>query len=158
MLSRIFPRQFDNDYRGNRLAIWLLVPILLMRLVMGTNSIVLTRLVASSADGIPLGSFSPAGQETVLFLFAVQGLCMVLIVLLGILALVRYRAMIPLIYLMLLAVQLGSKALLLLHPVARTAEYGASPLGFYINLGLLAAAALGFVLSLLGGARERAPA
>jgi len=29
MLSRIFPAQIDNNYRGYRLAIWLLVPIAL---------------------------------------------------------------------------------------------------------------------------------
>ncbi len=32
MLTRIFPRAFDNHYRGYRIAIWLFVPLVLIRL------------------------------------------------------------------------------------------------------------------------------
>ena len=61
MLGRLFPTQFDNDYDGQPLAMWLLVPILLLRLVIGFNSIISTRMVAVDADGIPLKSFGAAG-------------------------------------------------------------------------------------------------
>jgi hypothetical protein len=38
MLSRILPRQFDNAYRGYRLALWLFVPIVLINMIMGLNT------------------------------------------------------------------------------------------------------------------------
>jgi len=50
MLSRIFPAQIDNNYRGYRLAIWLLVPIVLLRGLIGFNSIFFSRTVATSAE------------------------------------------------------------------------------------------------------------
>ena len=47
MLSRIFPAQIDNNYGGHRLTIWLLVPIILLRALIGFNSIFFTRTVAT---------------------------------------------------------------------------------------------------------------
>ena len=38
MLSRIFPKQFDNLYRGHRFGFWLFVLVVLMELSMGANS------------------------------------------------------------------------------------------------------------------------
>jgi hypothetical protein len=37
VLGRIFPKQLDNNYRGHALAIWLLVPVVLMKLIIGVN-------------------------------------------------------------------------------------------------------------------------
>jgi hypothetical protein len=51
MLSRIFPRQFDNVYRGHRFGFWFFVPVVLMELSMGTNSLFNTRTVVMLADG-----------------------------------------------------------------------------------------------------------
>lgn len=52
MFSRIFPKQIDNAFQGHWLAVWLLVPVVLVKLAMDVNSIINTRLVATSADGI----------------------------------------------------------------------------------------------------------
>jgi hypothetical protein len=150
MLSRIFPRQFDNAYRGHWLALWLLVPVMLMRAVEGVNSIVMTRQVATGADGIPLASYDPAAAATVVALFALLGLYGLILPLLGTMALIRYRTMVPLLYLLLLLVQLGSRAILMLDPITRAgvATAGGIPIGPAITYGLLATTALGLVLSL----------
>ena len=50
MLGRLFPKQMDNTYRGHWLGMWLFVPIVLLELVIGTNSIINTRSVATGAD------------------------------------------------------------------------------------------------------------
>ena len=145
MLNRIFPAQFDNAWRGSRLAIWLLIPILLLRTVMGVNSVLFTHKIATSADGIPVDTFGPAGAQAALALFALLGFYLLTVPLLGALALIRYRTMIPLIYLLLLIQQLGGKAVSLTHPMAATAAAGA---GSALTLGLLGATLLGFCLSL----------
>jgi len=146
MLERIFPRQFDNAYRGRLLAIWLFVPIILFKAVQGANSIIITRQVMTGADGIPLDLYGAAGADAAIALFALLGLYVLVLPVLGLVALIRYRAMIPLLYLMLLLTYAGGKALSLLHPLARS---DGQPIGFYINLALLALMLIGFVLSLL---------
>lgn len=147
MLSRIFPTQVDNNYRGNRLAIWFLVPIILLRGLIGFNSIFFARSVATSADGVPLDSFTPAAAGTVLALFALLGLFSLLLALLGLVVLVRYRAMIPFLYLFLLIQEVGNKAVLLAYPVTRSASSGA-PAGSIVVFTILAMTLIGFVLSL----------
>lgn len=147
MLSRIFPTQVDNDYRGSRLAIWFLVPIILLRGLIGFNSIFFARSVATSADGVPLDSFTPAAAGTVLALFALLGLFSLLLALLGVVVLVRYRAMIPFLYLFLLIQEVGNKAVLLAYPVTRSASSG-MPAGSIVVFTILALTLLGFVLSL----------
>jgi hypothetical protein len=153
MLHRIFPRQFDNTFRGHWLAIWILVPVVLLELVIGVNSIINTRTVAMGADGIPLDRFDAEAATTVISLFALLGLSRLLFGLLGVMALIRYRAMIPFIYLLLLLLQLGSKALLLLHPAIRSIGHNSAS-GTTVILVLIAMLLTGFVLSLLG---ERGP-
>lgn len=147
MLSRIFPTQVDNNYRGSRLAIWFLVPIILLRGLIGFNSIFFARSVATSADGVPLDSFTPAAAGTVLALFALLGLFSLLLALLGVVVLVRYRAMIPFLYLFLLIQEVGNKAVLLAYPVTRSASSG-MPAGSIVVFTILALTLLGFVLSL----------
>ena len=147
MLSRIFPTQVDNNYRGNRLAIWFLVPIILLRGLIGFNSIFFARSVATSADGVPLDSFTPAAAGTVLALFALLGLFSLLLALLGLVVLVRYRAMIPFLYLFLLIQEVGNKVVLLAYPVTRSASSGA-PAGSIVVFAILAMTLIGFVLSL----------
>ena len=148
MLNRIFPKTAGNDaYRGSVLAIWLLVPIALLRLVQGVNSIWHPRPMAAGADGIPLESYGHAAGDMIVLLFALLGLYLILMGLTAAVVLVRYRALIPLTYLLFLASLLGSRAISLLHPTGRGES---TPIGFYINMGLLAALAVGFVLSLVG--------
>ena len=148
MLSRIFPTQVDNNYRGHRLAIWLLVPIILLRGLIGFNSIFFARSVATSADGVPLDSFTPAAAGTVLALFALLGLFSLLLALLGLVVLVRYRAMIPFLYLFLLIQEVGNKAVLLAYPVTRSASSG-MPAGSIVVFTILAMTLVGFALSLI---------
>lgn len=148
MLNRIFPKVFDNVYRGHWLGLWLFVPIVLLKLVIGTNSIISAREVAESADGIPLATFNAAGAEAVVGLFVLLGLFQLLLGLLGTVALIRYRAMIPFLYLVMLFQMLGNRALSLLHPIAESSTSGTPP-GFYVSLGILAATVAGLVLSLL---------
>src|SRR5579864_3241537 len=154
MLNRIFPKQFNNAYSGHRLAIWLFALVVLMELSMGTNSIINTRTVAMSADGIPLDRYDAGAADAVIALFAIAGLFRVLLALQGVLVLIRYRAMIPFMYVVLLILQLASKALVLTHPIARSGVSTAQ-LGSAFILAILAISIVGFALSLLKGPTSR---
>jgi hypothetical protein len=146
MLERIFPKTFDNSYRGQPLGLWIFVLVVLFRAVQCVNSILLTRMVATGADGIPLDRFDAQGAETVLAMFALLGLYLLAVPVISAVALVRYRSMIPFLYVMLLFVQLGARLLLWTRPISRAT---AMPVGLWINLGLIALTAVGLALSLM---------
>ena len=145
MRARLFPKQFDNNYSGFWLALWLFVPIVVGRSIQGVESIINTRNVITGADGIPLDSFNAAAAQTVVSMFALLGLQLLVIPLQSLVVLVRYRAMIPFMFLVLLLVQIGSRALIALNPIVRSEG---TPVGFYVNLVILMATLIGFALSL----------
>jgi len=142
--AAIFPRQINNTYRGHAAGVWLFALIVLLKLIMGSNSVINTRAVATGADGIPLDSLGSGAADTVVSLFALLGLGQVVLAALGVVVLVRYRAMIPLMFLLLLVDHLGRKAVALVHPVAAVT----SSVSFYINLGVLTIILMGGALSL----------
>ena len=154
MLNRIFPKQFDNSYRGHWLAIWLFALVVLLKATQGVESIINTRNVVANADGISLDGFSAAGVETFLALFAILGLYVLVIPLQSLLVLIRYRAMIPFMYLLLLILYASNRGVLLLHPIVRSAApamgFGGHPIGYYVNFVILVMTLIGFVLSLIG--------
>ena len=153
MFRRVFPKQFDNDYRGHRIGIWIFALVLLVETAIGVNSLFIPRNVATGADDIPIDKFGADGAGTVIALFALLELFRVLIALQGAIVLIRYRAMIPMMYVLLLILQLGSKAVLQVYPIAR----GSTPMGAMgsaVVLFLLGAIIIGFVLSLLGTNRS----
>ncbi len=144
MLNKIFPRQIDNTYRGHPLALWFFIPVVVMKTGIALGTIFNGRGAAQGTDGIPLDSFGPSGAEAVVALFAIWGLSQLVFSVLGVLALTRYRAMIPFVFVLLLLEHLARRWIWLLKPIDRTG----TPPGFYINLGLLVLMIVGLALSL----------
>lgn len=144
MLDRLLPRAIDNDYRGQKAALWLLGLLLLMKTAMGLNSIINGYKVASSADGIPLDTYPAAAASTIVALFGIWGLGHFMMCLIGILVLARYRSMVPFIFALFLLEHLARKSILRLHPIVRTGNPPAS----LINLALLALMIAGLALSM----------
>ncbi|MEA3079272.1 MAG: hypothetical protein QOF05_680 [Sphingomonadales bacterium] len=151
MLKRLFPAQFDNRFDGQRAALWLLVLLTALTLIVSVNSIFNTTSVAVGADGLPLDSFSPAAARTILMLFSLDAVGQLALSLIALAALVRYRAMVPFIYLLVLGEQLARRFILQSYAVPRAPTEPAVP---YIVFGVLVLVALGLVLSLLP-ARQR---
>ena len=158
ILDRLFPKSADNAFRGNRLALWLLGILALMKAGIGANSIFNGRVVATSADGIPLDTFTPGGAQAVVSLFAIWGLSQLVICVFCLLVLLRYRALVPLMLAMLLLEHLFKKMILQFLPIAKV---GAPP-GHAVNLVLLALIVGGLVLSVWNRrepkVRDRSPA
>ena len=146
MLSRIFPAQADNRFDGHRAALWLLGLVVALKLVMSLNSIFNTQSVAVGADGIPLDSFGPDGARQVLLLFALLALAQLFLALTALTVLVRWRALVPFVYLLLLGEQLARRLIGQSYaaPGAKMTD-----VAWYVNYGLLALLTLGLVLSLL---------
>jgi len=144
MLDLLLPRRFDHDYRGYRLALWLLGALLLFKAAMGFGVIFNGYGAASEADGIPLDTFTRGGVQTVLALFALWGLGQVILALLGTIALVRYCSMVPFVYALVLLEHASRKLILQVIAIPKTG----TPPGFTINLALFAVEIVGLVLAL----------
>jgi hypothetical protein len=144
ILERLLPQPIDNTSRGHPLALWLFVPVLFLKTGIALGTIFNGRGAAQSADGIPLDSFGSGGAEAVVALFAIWGLSQLVFSVLGVLALARYRAMIPLLFLLLLLEHLARRWILVVMPIARTG----TPPGSTINLALLVMMVVGLALSL----------
>jgi hypothetical protein len=154
MLERIFPKQLDNTYRGRSAALVIFVVYLAIKFLQGTMSVFNTHDTAINADGIPLDTFSAAAAQTAITMFALLGLYLMLLSLLGVVALLRYRALVPLLFLFFIVQNLAVRLVLLAQPIVRTGM----PIGVIVNLGLLGLLVIGFVLSLTGRRYGASPA
>lgn len=127
MLNRLFPKQVDNRFDGHRAALWLLGTFIALKMVMSVRSILDTASIVTG-DGIPLDSFGAAATREVLTLFALMALGQLMLALIALTVLLRYRALVPLICLLLLAERIASRLIILSR-----AEAGAeSPLIVWI--------------------------
>jgi hypothetical protein len=150
-----FPRYTDDAYRGKKIALWLFAVIVLLKIGLGVDAIFNGSFIARAGDGIPLDTFTPAGAEAVVSLYALWGLEHLMIGLACLFALIRYRALIPFLYGLLLVEQLSRKLLVLrffpLSPAGPVAlavrkSPGISPFPY----GFLVLIVVGLALSLQG--------
>ena len=143
MLSLLFPPVIDNRFRGQWFGYWLLAPVLVLKFGIALASI-LTPRQANKADAIDLSTYSEAALRDAATSTALLGLLHACIGLIGLLAMIRYRAMVPLIFLWLVVEFLGRRAILALYPIERVP--GPSS-GSVVNLALAAMLVVGLVLS-----------
>jgi hypothetical protein len=146
VIARLFPAQFDNRFEGWRAALWLLGLLLFLRLAMSLNSIFNTEAVAAGADKFPLASYGADGASAVLMLFALHSLAELMLVAVGIAALVRYRTMVPFVFLLLTTEHVGRRLIVQAWAIERSAPTTAA---YVINYGMLALLVVGLALSLL---------
>lgn len=157
MLTPLLPRQLDNDFRGHVIAIWLLVPVVLVKLLQGAAIAGLlgtgrSRDVLETADKVPVSSFPAEAASHLVFVFSAWGLCIFVLGLLGVIVLLRYRAMIPLMYSLLLIEQLGRKILSAIHLERPFLSLEPSAANI-INSIFLLLIVVGLLLSLVGRRR-----
>jgi hypothetical protein len=148
MLTRILPARLDNDFRGYQAAIWIFALITAMKLGLGFVHIFTADGGAQTMSHIPLDSYSAGAAQNVVGLFARLGLEQLLLGTLFVVVLLRYRALIPLMFLLAVAAQAGAFALAALKPLSLTVSSGgAAPMHLVLSALYIA----GLVLSLLGG-------
>ena len=145
MFGQFLPAHIDNTYRGHRLALWLFALVTAMRLAQSFVVIFNGRSTAINADGIPLDSYPPEAAQTIVALFTLSGLYRLILSLLCVLVLVRYRSATAFMLAVLLLNYLGSQLILRLVPIVRVG----SPPASVVNLSLLALTVAGLALSLL---------
>jgi len=155
MLGRLFPRRLSNAYQGSWWAVALLLPVLVMKTVIGfnfsgVNPYVDVREILMTVDGVPLDTFSPQAGASVINAASAWGAALFALCLFAWLVLIRYRAGLPLAILVLAVEQLlrtGADTIRVMEKiVAGTAQLAP---GAMINLGMSAFLVSALVLSLL---------
>jgi len=145
MLNRILPRTADNSYDGHGLAIWCMAPIVVIKAIVGLTSMFGGSLVAQGAHQVPMAAFSAEAMQLFLLLLARSALATLVLTLFCVLVLIRYRAMIPLTYVLLLLQHAGNVILLFKESVI-TGTSSAT----VVNVALLLLTVVGLVSSLHG--------
>lgn len=153
MLAQLLPPHADNAYRGQKTALGFFAVVIFMRTTMSLNGIFNSYEVARKADGIPLDTYTTAAAQSVVSLFALLGLANLMVYLICIVVLIRYRRLVPLMFAILLLQYLGGRLVHMLHPITMTG----TPIGFYMNLALAALMIAGLTMS-LRAARTATPA
>lgn len=105
--------------RAYWLALVIIGLLLFLRLAQTGMGLVDPVLVIRGPDGILLDTFNAPAQAAFTYVFRLVCFLNILVCLIGVLALVRYRTMAPLIYLVLFVLLAGQKVLGLLYPIPR---------------------------------------
>lgn len=141
MFNTLLPQRIDNSYSGQKLAIWLFAVVVFVKMLQSVSVILVGDSIVRSADGIPLETYTPAAAQTVVAVFAAMGLSRLMISLLCVLVLVRYRSVITFLFALLALHDVARE--LILHPV----RIGTPP-GSIVNFVLFALTLAGIALSL----------
>lgn len=137
MLERLFPKAITNDYRGSATAKWVFVLLTIITLGRSLAHMFSPDGGAQSIATIPLDTFTAAGADVVILIFALWGLSQVIIGGIYVVVLWRYQALIPLMYL-LIVFEYGMRIFLgVLKPIETTGTAPGGILNFVmVPLGL----------------------
>lgn len=100
MLTRLFPTTLNNDYQGSLIAKYAFVVLTLLTVIRSLIHMFLSDGGAQSIASIPLDTFSPAAAQVIILIFALWGLSQLLMGMVYIIVLWRYRRWIPFMYLL----------------------------------------------------------
>ncbi|GAB5494791.1 MAG: hypothetical protein Phog2KO_50060 [Phototrophicaceae bacterium] len=99
MLNKFFPQQDIHEYKGNQIAKWVFAILTIITIIRSLIHIFASDGGAQSIATIPLDTFTVNGGATVILIFAYWGLSQLILGIFYGIVLLRYQALIPLMYL-----------------------------------------------------------
>jgi hypothetical protein len=117
ILATLLPKQLTNRFTGQKIALYVFVPLTLMLIFRSCMHLIAPDGGAQSIATIPLDTYSDSAAANVIAIFSQWGLSQLLLTLLFVLVLVRYRSLIPLFYLLFALEQCGRMAVGHFKPV-----------------------------------------
>ncbi len=143
-MNKILPNTIDNEYRGATVAKWFLWPFMLITLFRFIAHTLFVDGGAQSIASIPLDQFSDSAASVVINIFAQWGLIQLFLALGYLLTLIKYKSLIPLMYLIIITEGIGREVLGIVKPM----QIANTPPGVYVNYVFLAFGVVMFILSL----------
>jgi len=101
-MKYLLPKTIDNDYKGSKAPLYLFYLVIPYTIIRSLIHLFSPDGGAQSIATIPLHSFTKNASDTIIHLFAEWGLSQLLFGLLYIVVLIKYKSLIPLMYLFLI--------------------------------------------------------
>lgn len=144
MFRKLLPQPIDNKYSGSKIALWLFGLVVFVHIVQSVMVLVNGHMTAVSADGIPLDTYPAAAAQTILAIFMLASLRRLIIALICVVVLFRYRSVVPLMFVVLGLSYLGGQLIFQFVPIVRVGR----PPGIVMNLIMFGLTLVGLMLSL----------
>lgn len=144
MIKYLFPNRIDNDYKGNKAPMYLFYLVTAFTVIRSIIHLVSPDGGAQSIATIPLHLYSKDASDTIIHMFAEWGLSQLLLGILYIVVLIKYKSLIPLMYLF-LVIEYSSRLLLGFYKPFELEGHAPGGVGNYILVPLFI---LMFILSL----------
>lgn len=148
-MKTLFPTQIDNVFPGQKIALWTFYALTALTLWRSQHHIFAPDGGAQSIATIPLDSYTQGGAATVISVFALWGLAQLGMAIIMLAACVRYKAMIPLLWLLILLEYTGRWTIAMFKPIE---TLGTAP-GATANMVLPVVALIMLILSLVPSRR-----
>jgi len=147
IMNLIFPKQIDNQFKGYKIALYVFYFITAITLWRSQHHLFAPDGGAQSIATIPLDTFTSSGAAAVIGVFGLWGLSQLIIGLLYLTVSIKYRAMIPLMY-MFMTVEYLFRAFY--FPVAKPMPTAGTAPGAMINLPFVALSLLMLLFIFIG--------
>ncbi|MFK7804720.1 MAG: hypothetical protein AB8G95_23995 [Anaerolineae bacterium] len=108
LLNTLFPKTITNVFPGRRIALYLFYGLTAFTLFRALLHLLSQDGGAQSVATIPLDNYSAGAAATLIGIFSLWGMSQLVIGLIYLIASLRYKAMIPLIYALLVVENLGN--------------------------------------------------
>lgn len=142
-MNSILPKTIDNNYKGRKIALYFFSLLTVVTIVRSLIHMFSPDGGAQSIATIPLDTYSAAAASTVILIFALWGLSQLLMGVVFAIVAIRYKSLIPLMYLFIITEYVFRIILGSLKPIVTT---GVAP-GEIANLILIPLALVLFFLS-----------
>jgi len=144
MIKYLFPNSIDNDYKGNKAPMYLFYLVTAFTVIRSIIHLVSPDGGAQSIATIPLHLYSKEASDTIIHMFAEWGLSQLLFGLFYIVVLIKYKNLIPLMYLF-LVLEYSTRLLLSLYKPFELEGQAPGGIGNYVLVPLFIVM---FILSL----------
>ena len=98
IIEAVFPQEANNQYTGHPLALWIIVIYVFKSFLAGFIHMFASDGGAQSIASIPLDSYTPEASNAVVTIFGLWGMEQLIIGIIGLVILLRYRSLIPLMW------------------------------------------------------------
>lgn len=122
MINRILPPIVNDNYQGHKVALWFFYLIAAVTIVRSLIHMLKDDGGAQSIATIPLDTYTDAGAATVILIFSYWGLSQLMFGIIQIIVALKYKSLIPLMYLMLILEWGGRFLISLWKPIETTGQ------------------------------------
>lgn len=122
MGSKILPSVADHNYRGHNIALWFFYLITAVTIGRSLIHMLKNDGGAQSIATIPLDTYTEAGAATVILIFSYWGLSQLMFGIIQLMVALKYKSLIPLMYLMLILEWGGRFLISLWKPIETTGQ------------------------------------